>query len=119
MGSPRSPILIVDDEESVRDLLVQICGNRYACKTACGAAEAIDRLTDEPFDAVLTDVSMPGMSGLALCGLVREMWPETAVIIVSGFSSRDEAHAWGAADYIEKPFMMEDVLDSLERVISR
>lgn len=113
-------VLIVDDDEIVRDTLFDLFAEQHLCHTADTAETAINFLRLESYDVVLTDISMPGLSGLELLGFIRQHQPETPVIIVSGIG--DHAHAeglikLGAFDYILKPFRLEAVEASVTRAI--
>ena len=108
-------VLIVDDEQAVRDLLEAILGGRYECVAVADAEAALAALAAAEFDVVLTDILMTGRSGLALCGLIRERWRQTPVVIVSGIADREEALQAGAIDYIRKPFSVFDILEVVER----
>ena len=76
-----SSILIVEDDVTLRELLFELFSETYHCSTAGTAEQALCLLDSKRFDLVLTDISMPGMSGLELLGIVRQRWPETTVII--------------------------------------
>jgi DNA-binding NtrC family response regulator len=79
-----------------------------------------DGLEAQSFDVVLTDVSMPGLSGLDLLNRVVRLYPGTPVIIISGRSDQEQAQsliARGAFDYLLKPFRLEVVEDSVRRAI--
>ena len=77
-------ILLVDDDETIRDTLYELLSQDYFCQTAETAEKAFARLEADEYDVVLTDISMPGLSGLELLGHVRQKFPDTPVIIVSG-----------------------------------
>ena len=105
-------LLIVDDDADVRDTLYDLFADEYLCHTAPTAEHALDFLRERPYDVVLTDISMPGLSGVELLSLVRQQNPETPVIVISGIG--DEAYAeglrrMGAFDYILKPFSLDAV----------
>lgn len=108
-------VLVVDDEQPVRELLKSVCSDRYACAAAPSAEDALAALEEKPFDVVLTDVSMPGASGLSLCRMIGERWPRTAVVVVSGASDKDEAMKSGAVEFIAKPFDLLHLLEVVER----
>lgn len=113
-------ILIVDDDDVIRDTLNELLSETYSCQTAETAENALARLEAQAFDVLLTDISMPGLSGLELLGRVREKYPQTPVIIISGIS--DEEHAQGliklgAFDYLLKPFRLEVVEKSVRRAL--
>ena len=114
-------ILVVDDDDIIRDTLCELLSQDHACQTAATAEEALTRLKSQLFDVVLTDVSMPGLSGLELLNRVVQLYPGTPVIIVSGMSDEEQAQSLirqGAFDYLLKPFRLEVVEDSVRRAIA-
>ena len=86
-GHGRRKILIADDEEIVCGLLVQVIADRVGCKTTTvySGNEALERLNAESFDVLLTDMMMPGMSGLELISTVRERWPDLDIMVQTVF----------------------------------
>ena len=115
-------VLIVDDDEAVRDTLLDLFSDEHLCHGAPTVETALSFLDVETYDVVLTDISMPGLSGVELFGIIRQRQPETPVIIISGIS--DGAHAdglikLGAFDYILKPFRLEQVEASVARAVER
>ena|SRR5947209_1675680 len=113
-------ILIVEDDPTLRELLFELFSDRYRSFAAASAEEALSRLDSERFDVVLTDISMSGMSGLELLGHVRQRWPETTVIIVSGIRDKEYYEGlvkMGAFEYLVKPFELLDVFQSVERAM--
>ena len=111
-------ILIVDDDEVIRDTLKELLSEHYACQTAGTVDEAFARLSEKTYDLVLTDISMPGISGLELLGKVLQQYPKTPVIIVSGISDQDHVQGLmklGAFDFLLKPFRLEVVEKSVRR----
>jgi CheY-like chemotaxis protein len=113
-------ILIVEDDPTLRDLMSELFSDRYRCFAAASAEEALSQLGSERFDVVLTDISMSGMSGLELLGQVRQRWPLTTVIIVSGIRDKEYAEGlvkMGAFEYLVKPFELLDVYQSVERAM--
>ena len=117
-----SRILVVDDDETIRDTLYELLSEEYDCQTAQTAEQALARLEVDSYDLVLTDISMPGLSGLELLGHVRQKYPDTPVIIISGIS--DEEHAQGlirlgAFEFLLKPFRLEVVEKSVKRALDR
>jgi response regulator RpfG family c-di-GMP phosphodiesterase len=113
-------ILIVDDEASVRSLLVDLLGDTYRCDAASNAEEALSLIERDSYDVILSDIMMPGMNGIELLGRVRQRKPETTVIMVSAnHDTRRAVSALreGAHDYIVKPFEIEEVELSVSRAI--
>lgn len=115
-------ILIVDDEEAVRNLFAASLGETYSCETAADAQEALEILAREPFALVVTDITMPGLSGVELLRKITEHYKDTAVIMVSGIDRTQrimDAIRIGAADYLVKPCDLEVLTNSVERAIER
>jgi DNA-binding NtrC family response regulator len=113
-------ILVVDDDETIRDSLCELFAGES--EGAATAEEAMARLESEDYAVVLTDISMPGMSGLELLGAIRQRRPETPVIIISGINDQTYAEGLmrlGAFDYLIKPFKLEQVEASVNRAIGR
>jgi DNA-binding NtrC family response regulator len=115
-------ILIVDDDDVIRETLSELLSSQYVCETAETAEEALAKLQAKKFDVVLTDISMPGLTGLDLLEKVQQLYSQTRVIIISGVSDEDHAHrllSLGAFDYLQKPFRLEMVEKSVERALMR
>jgi len=100
-------ILVVDDEDSLRRVTqVKLQQAGYAVETAPSGERALEQLAHRHFELVLTDLRMPGMSGIDLLKRVREDYPETVVIVVTAFGTVEtavEAMKSGAYDYLTKP----------------
>ena len=107
-----SAILIVDYDASVRDVLYDLFADWHVCHVAGTAERALAYLAEENYDVILTDISMPGLSGVELLGRVSQSHPGVRVIVISGID--DEGHArgllgLGASAYVAKPFRLEEV----------
>ena len=107
----REVVLVVDDEASIRNLVSRyLTRSGYVVITEAGAAEALARLTSgQRIDLLLTDLTMPGMSGRALLERARAIDPELRVICMSGYAERDDSvrgEDVRMANYIEKPFSL-------------
>ena len=115
-------ILIVDDDEKVRDVLYDLFAEEHLCHAAGTAEQALAFIREQHYDVVLTDISIPGLSGLELLGHIRQSQPDTPVIVVTGISDRTHAEGLmrlGAFDYILKPFKLDAVEDSVTRALER
>ncbi|HEX8559182.1 MAG TPA: response regulator [Pyrinomonadaceae bacterium] len=113
-------ILIVDDDDSVRDVLYDLFSEEHMCHAAATAEKALAFLREQTYDVVMTDISMPGLSGVELLGILLREQPETPVIVVSGIGDRTHAEGLmrlGAFDYILKPFRLEAVEQSVARAL--
>ena len=119
-ASPTSAILIIDDEEQIRNLLAVLLGQSYKCSTAGSAEEALTALQRDTFDLVISDIDMGGMSGLELVPNVHSLSPDTVVVMISGNQSIEtaiEAMRVGAFDYITKPLDLRHVEAAVERAL--
>jgi len=116
-------ILVVDDEQSMREFLgILLEREGYQVDLAESAEAALTRLEAASYDLVLSDVKMPGMDGLTLLARVREMSRDTAVIMVTAFSTAEqavEAMKLGAYDYIAKPFNVEEIKIIVRNALDR
>ncbi|HEY5656641.1 MAG TPA: sigma-54 dependent transcriptional regulator [Myxococcota bacterium] len=116
-------LMIVDDDAAMRQMLDSLFREQgFAVRDACTAAEALDMASEMEFDAVLSDIKMPGKSGIELVGELRQIRPDTPVVLMTAFGSIDsavEAMRVGAFDYVTKPFEPEAVLLTIERAIER
>ena len=113
-------VLIVDDDETIRDTLYELLSEFYVCQTAETAEKAFARLEADEYDVLLTDISMPGLSGLELLGHVRQKFPDTPVIIISGIGDQEHAQGLirlGAFDFLLKPFSLDVVEKSVRRAV--
>ena len=114
-------VLIVDDDDIIRDTLNELLSTNYQCQTAETAEKALAKLEAQRFDVVLTDISMPGLSGVQLLNRVLKLYPGTPVIMISGLSDQDQAVSLirlGAFDYLLKPFRLEVVEESVSRALT-
>ena len=115
-------LLIVDDEEPVRNLFAAYLSETYTCETASDAQEALEILARGPVALVLTDIQMPGLGGIELLRKILELYPETAVIIASGVDRTQrviDAIRVGASDYLLKPCELDVLALSVERALER
>lgn len=106
-------IMVVDDELSMREFLAILLEREgYDVTVAVDATDALAKLESSWFDLIISDVSMPGLSGIELLGRIKAQSPNTAVLMITAFSTAEqavEAMKLGAYDYIPKPFKIEEV----------
>ena len=106
-------ILIVDDEESVRDSLFNwFTEDGYRVESAENAKKALTMLESESFDIILADIKMPGMDGLEMLRRIKSLKPDSIVIVMTAFATVDtavKALKDGAFDYVTKPFDPDDL----------
>ncbi|HEV8430628.1 MAG TPA: HD domain-containing phosphohydrolase [Pyrinomonadaceae bacterium] len=117
-GSPR--ILIVDDEVEITEILADLLSEDYDCKRAGSAEEALARLREDEFQLVISDITMPGMSGLDMIPHIKELSPDTVVVMISGMQTVESAIGalrLGAFDYLMKPFDLRQVEAVVKRAL--
>lgn len=114
-------ILLVEDEDLLRESLAELLTEEgFEVVQASDGRDGHDRLLERAFDAVLTDIRMPGMDGLELLRQARAIAPQTPVLILTAFGTVESAVGAmreGAADYLLKPVQFEDVLIRVRRAM--
>jgi len=114
-------LLIVDDEETTRELCLAVAQQTGLKATAVASAEeALEVVDQSAIDIVLTDLKLPGTSGLELLRTLHEMHPAVAVIVLTQYGTIDsaiEATKTGALDYVTKPFRIEELRARLEHAM--
>lgn len=121
--TPPASILVVDDEVTMREVLFRsLKADGYETRVAGSVAEALTVLDREPADLVLSDVMMPGATGLELLEQIKECYPDTAVVMVTALADIQaaiDALKLGAADYLLKPFSLDQVDLSVSRALTQ
>jgi len=112
---PNKPrILIVDDEDVVRLSYAMILARENCqAQTAWDGEEALRAMGSGPFDVVLLDLRMPGAGGMSVLKAIKQKWPESEVVIITGYptvESAKEAIRLGAHDYLSKPVGPDEVV---------
>jgi DNA-binding NtrC family response regulator len=114
-------ILVVDDDQSMCELIDADLSRRRFQVTCCTSAEkAFQALHEGEFDVVLTDLMMPGMSGFDLCERITANWPDILVIVITAFGSLEmaiRAIRVGAYDFVVKPIEMDILAITLDRAV--
>lgn len=121
-GSNHRPhLLIVDDEESLREVLeIMFAAEGYMVESTPDGTQALDKLRHQAYDLILTDMRMPGANGLELLEQVKQLHPETLVVLMTAYSTTAqavEAMKLGAYDYIVKPFNNEDLRLTIQKAL--
>ena len=116
-------ILVVDDERSMQEFLeILLRREGYDVVAASSAEEALLALESDEFDLVISDIRMPGMSGLELLDRVREVSPETLVILITAHGSTEsavEAMKHGAYDYLTKPCRVDEIRLVVDKALEK
>ena len=116
----RARVLVADDEPEIRDVMFDLLSPLYDCVAVGSAEEALVRLREGTYDLVISDIMMGGMSGLELIPRVRELSPDTVVIMISGVQTVESAInalRAGAFDYVMKPFDLHHVEAAVSRAL--
>ncbi len=119
---PPPRVLVVDDEPSVVDVFQEfLSGEGYELSVAASGEEALRLIPDVRPDVILTDINLPGLSGLEVMRFAKGLDPEVSVIVVTGYASAStaiDALRQGAYDYVTKPFDLDEVHQIVERGIA-
>ena len=114
-------ILIIDDEEGIRESLRLILSDDYNLIITESGTQGLDCLVnDKNIGLVLLDIKMPKINGLDVLKAIKEKRPDVNVIMVTGYKSVDtaaEATKLGASGYIVKPFKADEILEAAERIL--
>jgi len=121
--NPKPNILIVDDEEVVRRSFSRVLdGAHWRTASAAGGEQALRALARERFDVVLLDLRMPGADGIEVLKTIKARWPESEVVVVTGYPSVEtakEAVRLGACDYLAKPLAPDAVIHAAHDAVLR
>lgn len=114
----KAKILVVDDDEVVRHSHLRSLMNvNCAVETVWNGNEALRVMERQPFDVVLLDLRMPGLDGMSILQTIKEKWPASEVVIITGYPSIEtakEAVRLGAYDYLAKPVGPDDVVNAAQ-----
>jgi DNA-binding NtrC family response regulator len=110
----KSRILVVDDDETVRRSYLRSLES-MSCDLAAASdgEEALQSMQQNPSDVVLLDIRMPGQDGLSVLRTIKQKWPDSEVVIITGYPTLDsakEAVRLGACNYVSKPVGPEEII---------
>jgi len=117
-------VLVVDDDDTVR-LAHQrslMSGGRCYVEAAESGDRALRAMERKPFDVVLLDLKMPGMDGISVLKAMKQRWPESEVVVITGYptvESAKEAVRLGAYDYLAKPVGPGELIDATKRAVTQ
>ena len=115
-------ILLAEDDEDMRKFLVKALDNAgYAVVSFSNGAEAYDRLKEEPFTLLLTDIVMPEMDGIELARLAADLDPDLKIMFITGFAAvalNPDNQAPKDAKVLSKPFHLRDLVGEIERMLA-
>ena len=115
-------ILIIEDDEEMRALLKDsLLEEGVEADSATNGSEALRKLVKESFDLVITDIRMPGLTGLDILPVIKRLQPNASVIVITAFGSEEvyrRSFEKGAAGYLEKPIHMERLKTLVHEMVS-
>jgi DNA-binding NtrC family response regulator len=107
-------VLVVDDDETVRRCYLRtLTGTDCNVEAVSDGPEALREMERQPFDVVMLDLRLPGMDGLSVLKSIKQKWPESEVVVITGYPSLEtakDAVRLGAYDYLAKPVGPTDVI---------
>ena len=116
-------VLVVEDDRAMRLLLKESLKNKgYYIEEAVSAEQALEKIKSESFDLVIMDVKLPGISGIDAIGKIKDIDPDTIIIVMTAYGSKDialKAIREGAYDYFSKPFRIEEMEIVVERALEK
>lgn len=119
--SHKAKILVVDDEDALRTVLsAELSSEGYDVGTAADGVEAVGLLQKNRYHLVLLDIKMPNMNGFEVLKVIKEKYPGTKVIMLTGFADLKnaiESKKLGAEDFVSKPYDLVDLLTTIDRVM--
>jgi diguanylate cyclase (GGDEF)-like protein len=121
MQSVKPRVLLIDDDDQIRRLLLEILCWDFECSQASSAEEALAKLNDSQFELIISDINMGGMSGLVLVPQILKQNPDAVVVMISGEQTIEtaiEALRAGAFDYIMKPLDVRHVEAAAKRALN-
>ena len=109
MGNDKKRILVVEDDAEMRSLLKDFFEeDGFEIDSVSNGSEAFRKIAREPFDLIITDIRMPGLTGLDILPGIKKLQPEVSIIVITAFGSeevRRKAFDRGATAYLEKPIL--------------
>lgn len=122
MESSKYKILVVDDEESIRNIIVTLLSKLgHSCVTAINGVDALDKMKGNKVDAVVTDIKMPEMDGITLASEILNQYPGLPIMVMTAFDeeySAGVAISAGAREFIKKPFSLDEFGIRLNKMIN-
>ena len=120
MEDTRARLLIIDDEDEIRDVLYEFLSQFHDCVAVDSAETALALVAEQSFDLIITDITMTQMSGLEMVPHIIELSPASAIIMISGQRTIEfaiDAMRAGAFDYVTKPFELSEVKEAVKRAL--
>jgi DNA-binding response OmpR family regulator len=122
MESAKYTILVVDDEELIRYLVVSYLSKLgHTCLTAVDGADALDKIKNNKIDAVITDIRLPKMDGITLSQEISRQYPGLPIMVMTAFDeeySEGTVISVGAREFLRKPFTLDEFAVRLNKMIN-
>ncbi len=122
MKNGEMKILVVEDDEAMRSLLKDLLDEEgFAVESVSNGFDALRKLMDQPFDLIITDIQMPGLTGLDLLPRIKKLQPRAPVIVITAFGSEQvqkRSFEKGATGYLEKPIHIHKLRGLIHEMIS-
>jgi DNA-binding NtrC family response regulator len=116
-------ILVIDDEAIIRTSCERtLAPEGFDVRTATGGRDGLDCLEKEPFNLVLLDLKMPDIDGIEVLNKINQNWPDTKVVMITGYSTVDtavQALRLGAFNFIEKPFTPDTLISAVREIFEK
>ncbi len=123
MGAIKAKILVIDDEQIVHESCNRILTEEgYEVKNAFTGQEGFKKIEEEQFDLVITDLKMPGISGMEALKKIKKDNPNIGIVMVTGYSTAEtavEAMKLGAFDYLPKPFTPDELISVINKAVEK
>jgi DNA-binding NtrC family response regulator len=115
-------ILIIEDDEEMRSLLKDFVEEEgYEAESVNNGSEAFRKLAKDSFDIIISDIRMPGLTGLDILPGIKKLQPEASIIVITAFGSEEvnrKAYERGAAAYLEKPIHLHHLRTLMNQMVS-
>lgn len=116
-------VLVVDDEEVIRDVCSQIlAAEGYEVTTAASGKEALHLFSEHVYDAVVTDIMMPDMSGLELLEVIKSTNMDVSTVVITGLGTFDmatQSDRLGAREFVVKPFTPDELSEAVRKALAK
>lgn len=120
VSEKRARLLIVDDDEEIRSILVEFLSRFYECVALDSAEAALAALATQSFEVIMSDIALPQMTGIEMVRQIIQQAPDSVIVMISGqltIEGAIQAMRAGAFDYITKPFELSEVADVTRRAV--
>ena len=122
MNDPnKKSVLVVDDEEIIRNFLSEVLDDKYNVSLASDGDEAIEQIKKRRFDLIITDLKMPRVTGEEVVKFAQQQDPTSKVIVISGFSSLytvSQSINNGACAFLSKPFSIKELMETVTKAVN-